>query len=86
MARLVGNTSGPASQMQLWPEPLPQPIECYHPRIASRTGASAASVATRGTGLVLAFRPRKAVLHSDSMVFEAEVRGLIDEKGKCSTT
>jgi hypothetical protein len=80
MSSLVGNISGLASQMQLWPEPLPQPIELYRPRSASRTGASAASVANRGTGLVLAFWPRKAVLHSDSIAFKAGVRGLIDER------
>jgi hypothetical protein len=74
MSSLIGNISGLASQMELWPEPLPQPIEFYHPRSASRTAASAASVAKLGTGLVLAFRPRKAAQHSDSVVFEAEVR------------
>jgi hypothetical protein len=81
MSSLVGNISGLASQMQLWSEPLPPPIEFYHPRTASRTGASAASVANRGTGLVLAFRPRKAVLHSDSIVSGGQVRGLADESG-----
>jgi hypothetical protein len=84
MSSLVNDISGLASQMQLWPEPLPQPIEFYHTKTASRTGASAASVAIRGTGLVLAFRSWKAVLHSDSMVSRADVRGLIDEKGKSS--
>jgi hypothetical protein len=74
MAGLVGKGSEPSSQMRLWPEPLPQPIEFYHPRSASRTAASAASVAKRGMGFVLAFRPRKAAPHSDSAVFEAEVR------------
>jgi hypothetical protein len=72
MAGLVGKGSEPSSQMRLWPEPLPQPIEFYHPRSAATTAASAASVAKRGTGLVLTFRPRKAA-HSDSVVFEAEV-------------
>jgi hypothetical protein len=81
MSGLVGNISGLASQMHLWPDPLPQPIEFYHTRPASRTGASAASVANRGTGLVLAFRPRKAVLHSDSIVSGGQVRGLADESG-----
>jgi hypothetical protein len=81
MSGLVGNISGLASQMQLWPEPLPQPIEFYHPKTASRMGASAASVANRGTGLLLAFRPRKAVLHSDNMAFGSDGRGLIDETG-----
>jgi hypothetical protein len=37
MAGLVGKGSEPSSQMRLWPEPLPQPIEFYHPRSASRT-------------------------------------------------
>jgi hypothetical protein len=75
MSSLVGNISGLASQMRLWPEPLPHPIEFYHPRTAARTGARAASVADRGMGLLLAFRPSKAMFHSDSMVFEADVRG-----------
>jgi hypothetical protein len=81
MSSLVGNISGLASQMQLWPEPLPQPIEFYHPKTASRMDASAASMANRGTGLLLAFRPSKAMFHSDSMLFGADVRGLIDERG-----
>jgi hypothetical protein len=34
MASLVGNTSERASQMELWPEPLPRPIEFHRPRIA----------------------------------------------------
>jgi hypothetical protein len=80
MSSLVGNISGLASQMQLWPEPLPQPIEFYHPRSPSRTGASAASVANRGMGLLLAFGPSRVMVHSDGMVFEADVRGLIDER------
>jgi hypothetical protein len=77
---LVGNISGLTSQMHIWSETLPQPIEFYHPRSASRTPASAASVANRGTGLLLAFRPRKAVLHSEGVVFEADVKGLVDER------
>jgi hypothetical protein len=81
MSSLVGNISGLAPQMQLWPELLPQPIEFYHPKTASRMCGSAASVANRGTGLLLVFRPRKAVLHSDSTLFGADVRGLIDEGG-----
>jgi hypothetical protein len=80
MSSLVGNLSGLASQMQLWPEPLPQPIELYRPRSASRAGASADSVANRDTGLVLPFRARKPVLHPDRMAFKAGVRGLIDER------
>jgi hypothetical protein len=44
MSSLVGDISGLGSQMRLWPEPFPQPIEFYHPRTAPRTGASAASV------------------------------------------
>jgi hypothetical protein len=79
MSSLIGDISGLASQMQLRLEPLPQPIEFYHPRTESRTGASSASVANRGTSLVLAFRPGKAVLSSDSMVFEAEVRELMEK-------
>jgi hypothetical protein len=76
MSSLVGDISGLASQMRLWAEPIPQPIEFFHPGSASRTTASAASVAKRGTGLVLAFRPRKAAPHSDRVVFEADVKGL----------
>jgi hypothetical protein len=60
MSGLVRHSSGLVPQIGFWPEPFPQPIEFYHPRPASRTAASAASVAKRGTGLVLAFRPRKA--------------------------
>jgi hypothetical protein len=81
MSGLVGNISGRGTQMQLWPELLPQPIEFYHTTTAPTAGANAASVANRGAGLVLAFRPRKAVLHSDNMDFEPGVRDLIDERG-----
>jgi hypothetical protein len=81
MSGVLGNISGLASQMELWPESLPEPIEFSQPGTAPKTSAYAASAASRGAGLVLAFRPRKAVLHSDSMVFEGDVGGLIDEVG-----
>jgi hypothetical protein len=80
MSSLVGNISGLGPEMCLWPEPFPQAIEFYHPRTASRTGASTASVANRGTGLLVAFRPRKVLLHSGGVVFEAGIRALIDER------
>jgi hypothetical protein len=38
LSSLVGNISGLASQMRLWPEPLPQPIEFYHPRVRVENG------------------------------------------------
>jgi hypothetical protein len=81
MTSLANDISRLGSQMQLWPEPLPQPIELYHARTASRTVASAAFVANRGTSLVPAFRPWKPVLNSDSIVFGADVRGLIGDRG-----
>jgi hypothetical protein len=84
MSSLVGDISELTSQIELWPEPRQQPIEFYHTGTASRMDASAVSVANRGRGLLLAFRPRKAVLHSDSVVFEADVPGLIDERGSAA--
>jgi hypothetical protein len=57
MSSLVGNVPGLASQMQLWQEFLPQPIECYPPRSASRTCAGTTSVAGPGTGIVLPLGP-----------------------------
>ena len=66
--------------MCLGPKPFPQPIEFYRTRTASRTGASTASVANRGTGLLRAFRPRKVLLHYGSVAFEADVRAWIDER------
>jgi hypothetical protein len=80
MSILVGNISELASQVGLWPELLPRPIEFYHPKSASRAAASAASVAKRATGGVLAFRTRKDAPHSYSVVFEADVKVLIDER------
>jgi hypothetical protein len=81
MSSLVNDISRLGSQMQLWPEPLPPPIEFCHARNASSTGASAASVVNRGAGLMMAFRPWKPVLNSDCMVFGADVPDFTDEGG-----
>jgi hypothetical protein len=81
MSSLVNDISRIGSQMQLWAEPLPPQIDFYNDRATSSTGVSAASVANRAASLVLAFRPCKSVLHSDSMVFGEDFRGLLNERG-----